>query len=268
MLAYVVVLFQLWAKTLAGAATLVTERTPVLVGALDSIRNEDETLDSLMSWFSCIQAARSDLTAATARKIVMPHISLNLVFQTGDAAIITSAHNDRETVVGIRRLLSVCVKGDHRVVVEGDMYRQVGIHRVTGCRAILPSQAKVFVLAERLLRKAILVPSAGHHFLLLDYMRPYPVTEASSVLVPAYVELNDMVLIMGDGDEVWCGRVVGCDSADKTKPIRINFYIESQRHRNHYKKESNRIDEVHLNSITGIAQGRWEDDYRKWIAHN
>ena len=98
MLAYVIVLFQLCAKTLTGATRLVTERAPVLVGALHSIRNEDETLDSLMSWLSCIQEARSDLTAATACKVAMPHISLNLVFQAGDAAIITSACNDIETV--------------------------------------------------------------------------------------------------------------------------------------------------------------------------
>ena len=55
---------------------------------------------------------------------------------------------------------------------------------------------------------------------------------------------------------------------DKTKPIRVNFYIESPRHSNQFKRESRRIDEVHMNSVVGIAEGRWTNDFSKWIANN
>ena len=197
-------------------------------------------------------------------KLVIPHISPKLVFQAGDAVMVSRYDGDRE------RVLSVVVSDTHRVIVEGDIYCQIGTHQATGYSAVKLDKSRVFVLAERLLRKAILVPQAGHHcyFLLLDYMRPYPVTSSSSVFVPVYVEPNDMILVKGDHNDVWYGRVVGCDSIDKTKPICVNFYIESPRHSNQFKRESRRIDEVHMNSVVGIAEGRWTNDFSKWIANN
>ena len=261
----------MWSKTIAGAsaAALAGERSPICIGTLESI-NHDDTFDTLMSLFPQVQATRPRMSVAATRKLVIPHISPKLVFQAGDAVMVSRYDGDRERVLEIRRVLSVVVSDTHRVIVEGDIYCQIGTHQATGYSAVKLDKSRVFVLAERLLRKAILVPQAGHHcyFLLLDYMRPYPVTSSSSVFIPVYVEPNDMILVKGDHNDVWYGRVVGCDSIDKTKPIRVNFYIESPRHSNQFKRESRRIDEVHMNSVVGIAEGRWTNDFSKWIANN
>ena len=57
------------------------------------------------------------------------------------------------------------------------------------------------------MRKAILMPVVGQrldgkYFLLPDLMRPFPVTDSKAVVVPVYVVVNDMVLIIGDQNEL------------------------------------------------------------------
>ena len=209
---------------------------------------------------------------AIAGKVIVPCISPNLTFQSGDGAFISGICGEGESVIEIRRLLSVRVGEAYTVVVESDLYRQVGMHQANGCITVLPNRSRVHILAEKLLRKAILMPVvgqrlAGKYFLLLDFMRPFPVTDSTAVVVPVYVVVNDMVLIMGDQNELWYGRVVGNDHTDRNKPVRVNFYAES-RCPKHYKRESNRIDEVHMNSVVGVAQERWSDNYKQWIADN
>ena len=93
-----------------------------------------------------------------------------------------------------------------------------------------------------------MVPPALHHFLLLDYMHPYPVTEVSSVLVPAYVELNDMVSY---GLGLVCTVTAHYSPYQTSSPPPIFISISTLKVNTietmHYKKESNQIDEVHLN---------------------
>ena len=124
------------------------------------------------------------------------------------------------------------VEEAYTVVVESNLHRQVSMHQATGCITVLLNRSRVHILAEKLLRKAILMPVvrqqlAGKYFLLLDFMRPFPVTDSTAVAVPVYVVVNDILLIMGEQNELWYGRVVGNDPTDRSKPVRVNFYAES-----------------------------------------
>ena len=75
---------------------------------------------------------------AIAGKVIVPWISPNLTFQSRDDAVISCIWGERESVIDIRRLLSVRVGEAYTAVVESDLYRQVGMYQATGCTTVLP----------------------------------------------------------------------------------------------------------------------------------
>ena len=82
-------------------------KSPILIGALHSIQIEGDILNSLMSCLRCTQAFRSNprrLGMEIAGKIIVPCISPNLTFQSGDAAVISGICGERESVIESCRL--------------------------------------------------------------------------------------------------------------------------------------------------------------------
>lgn len=67
-----------------------------------------------------------------------------------------------------------------------------------------------------------------------------------------------MIRVTEGVNEQWLGRVVGLDETCRMTSVRVNFYTADRRYRNHYVPESRRTDCAHINSVMGIAQGRWE----------
>ena len=108
----------------------------MLVGTLRSLPEDLHHL-SLLSCFPHLPDLQAMPAVAVARKVVYPNSGL--VLTAGDTIVSTSRVNE-EILHKIRRILSVSVCNAHAVVIEGDSHIQAGVHRVTGCTALVPDR--------------------------------------------------------------------------------------------------------------------------------
>ena len=115
------------------------------------------------------------------------------------------------------------------------------------------------VNVSEVLRKVILYPdeACSYHYILIDFQMPSLPPEKQFIVVPFYPERNDMVLVLGDNDVQWIGKIVSVQSDDKK--VGVLFYKEHPRWPggNKFIKESSTVHSVHWNSITKSVKGTW-----------
>jgi len=80
------------------------------------------------------------------------------------------------------------------------------------------------------------------------------------VVVPVFPQSGHMVLVKGNGDEVWRAEVKTVDQ--QTKSVKGYFYVKHLRWNTNslWQRESSSmaLDVIHFKSIVGLAEGVWQ----------
>ena len=98
-------------------------------------------------------------------------------------------------------------------------------------------------------------------YILVDFQRPhFPLT---SVVVPCYPEVGDMLLIKGDDPEPWRGLTLAVHMRNKT--VQVQFFVPHPRWGRQlglWVREGTRPQQVHFKSILGNCTGNWQGNNR------
>lgn len=132
-------------------------------------------------------------------------------------------------------------------------------HPHSGNPLVLPSAEHMIFPATKLLRKVILYsdPDDTSVTMLVDHLRPQLPVSADNIIVPFHPEDGDMVLISGDTNQTWLGKIQKVDRRSKT--CQVFFYVESRP--GVYRRENPGVrsaQTVHWASMIRSAQGRWQ----------
>lgn len=98
-------------------------------------------------------------------------------------------------------------------------------------------------------------------FIVVDFMRRIFPVQCDTVVVPYYPVTDDMVNVKRDDGEVWKACVLSFSL--RRKVIWGRFFVH--RHDDLSVPEATCPQDIHFNSILGIASGNWTDgSFRCW----
>ena len=106
---------------------------------------------------------------------------------------------------------------------------QLKYHPGTQSHCLRLSPTIKMVNVSQVLRKDILYPdeSCSQHYVLIDFQMPSLPPEKQDMIVPFYPEKNDMVLVLGENDAQWIGKIMSVQPVDKK--VGILFFKEHPR---------------------------------------
>ncbi|XP_020896396.1 uncharacterized protein LOC110235289 [Exaiptasia diaphana] len=181
-----------------------------------------------------------------------------------------SLDGNQEKVGRINRIHSITVKDvnerEHVVLyLEAQLYQQAindsGLQKYyqgTESKCLHLSASIKMINSACLLRKVILYPAQdSHEYILIDFEAPKLPTHKQFVAVPFYPERNDMVVVQGENDEEWLGRIISVQKDEKK--VGVHFFKEHPRWvgSKKYIKESSIAHYVDWDCITKKVNGSW-----------
>ena len=104
-------------------------------------------------------------------------------------------------------------------------------------------------------------PDEEQHYITIDYQRAAIPLTPTDVIIPHFPETGDMVVVSGEGNELWLAHIQSVDVRNHT--CQVNFYIEDGSSAARYKKESSKLEKLHWESIVSSVNGKWSGSY--WI---
>ena len=195
------------------------------------------------------------------RSIFLPkHGYGGTLYRVGEHCLAT--HNDEDIVIKISDIFSLCFSGTYYSFFKGGIYLQDTISdqspriHTYSSNPILKYTANTGVLlVQQLKRKVMLYPhEEAEKYILIDHQRPAIPLSPSDILIPQYPEPDDMIAVQGDGD-IWLAHVQSVNTSAQT--CQVYFYIKDVNDNKLFKKESNRLENVHWNSVLEIKEGQW-----------
>ena len=136
----------------------------------------------------------------------------------------------------------------------------------TGPPLVKRSDTLILTLMASLNRRVMLYPShadesGGQIFIVVYFMRRIFPIQCDTVVVPYYPVTDDMVNVKGDNGEVWKAHVLSFSLTRKV--IQGRFFVH--KHDDLWVPEATHPQDIHFNSILGIASGNWTDgSFRSW----
>ena len=250
------------------------ENFECLIGSLNSWEElSSGQKDDITRLFS-IQRSDLPTSAATSFKFYIRErkSARGNLYKMGDF-IFGRLMDKRDCIVEVQKFLSVKIQDrGYNLFCEGDIFLFVtdlnGVKETnfwTGYGHIpsAPAEVNKIIPTESLLRPVIKY-STKRHNIVVDYMRSSR-NWRYSVIVPPYLEKNDMVLIQGLRlEDLWYGKIVKINSQRKT--VSVYFFVEQSPSSDIFVRESVGRDsrnEVSSESIVSIAQGEWLSE-KKW----
>ena len=136
-----------------------------------------------------------------------------------------------------------------------------GEEKILTLTKLLVRGSEVTLPSSCIQRKVMLYPEPDNltdpsFYVCIDYQRPhFPV---SSVIVPVYPEVGDMILVKGDDPEPWRALVLSVQQ--RNNAVQVHFYVPHQRWGRQlglWVRAGTRSQVVHFKSITGLSSGTW-----------
>ena len=195
-----------------------------------------------------------------------------MFFRLGENAIFTSVSSNEEKIFTLTKLLRIKVNNDYHLYAVGECFQPLmhgsekAIHLWGKGALVRPSGVEFTVPSSSIKRKVMLFPDPGNlldpsTYISIDYQRPnFPVT---SVIVPIYPEVADMILVKGDDPEPWRALVLNVQMRIRT--VQVHFYVPHPRWGRQsglWVREGTRSQPVHFKSIVGICAGTWQGSAR------
>lgn len=164
-----------------------------------------------------------------------------------------------EAIGHVAHIFATCVANAYSSYLDVQVMESMGFTS-WGLPLVKRSDECMLTLLSNLSRKVMLFPSHEDEdgeqiYVVIDFMRRiFPVRD-DTVVVPYYPVIDDMVDVKGDNGEVWKARVLSFNL--RRKIIQGRFFV--QRHDELWFPEATRPQDIHFNSILGIANGDWID---------
>ena len=179
--------------------------------------------------------------------------------------------NDEERIGRINNIHSVMTQDEDErqcvhLFVEVQLYQhvtdadgQTKYHSGTQSEYLCLSPTIKMVNIIHVLRKVILYPdqSVLYQYVLIDFQMPSLPPHKQVIVVPFYPDKNDMVLILGQNDVQWIGKIISVQKDDKK--VAVYFFKEHPRWPGGKKfiKESSTMHSVLWDCIIKELDGTW-----------
>lgn len=137
------------------------------------------------------------------------------LYKSGDKALVELG--DQEITVEIRHIFLLTIHANTVHVVEVDTFRKVAEQPIVSAALVESCQSSVFVIPSSIKRKVMIIPATERlpgspKYLVIDHLRPFPVSDHRQVVVPYFPSVNDMVLVQGADLVPWQGCVVAYEA--------------------------------------------------------
>lgn len=212
------------------------------------------------------------------RSIYMPnHGHIGQLYRVGEFVLVKSTITQLPDVIRLTNIFSVRSTNTNYSLLKGELYPgkraadgTIERHIYSSSIIVEPSSTEVTAPAVDILRKVMLFPDpAGslddpNAYVVVDYLRSHVPLTARDVVIPYWPEKGEMVLVDGDGEEVWLGHVQKVDTRNKL--CHLHFYIKTRQDTNLYQREQvghRSLESVDWVSIRGKARGFWCGRYWK-----
>lgn len=201
--------------------------------------------------------------AVTARRAFFPKLGYDGVVAKVGETVVAEDPGLGEKFVTVTSFLSVLandqyfslLKGQvsHEVMEDGEVQTKFW----SGFHLVQKPTETIFLRLNEIKRKVMLYPNhEEENFVVLDYSRP---TTLCTPIVPCFPEKNDVVKVLGEGEE-WFGQVTSISERKKLAKVQPLTTSTRWPGRNLYMKKSRvRIsaEVVHWDSILQVANGTW-----------
>lgn len=184
------------------------------------------------------------------------------IYQPGDNII--AEHNNSEVVIKILHIYLVHGQDRYISLLMGDSYKVKKDqsnndlrHPLSDTPIVEPFETNACLYVRSLKRKIMLYPLEEGLFAVIDPSRTH--IPLPQVLVPVFPQIGDMVLVKGDGEDLWRAEIRTIDSDLK---VACGYFFIKHRLWNHnslWVRESQRraMDRIMYQSIIGIVAGQW-----------
>ena len=251
----------------------IAENQGILVGALKGVHLSDQMRrNSVLEHFSDRPEITNDCLSDVAEECRSIYFVDNekhdgLLYRIGEKVIYKLPHTSEERVMSITQCLQVKVDSLFYLLVAGEAFQYVlsgsekAVHQWSKGLIVQQTGIEVIVPSVSIQRKIMLFPQPDslndpQSFIICDFQRPqFPVT---SVVVPCYPEVGDMVLIKGDDPEPWRGLVTAVQHRNLS--VQVQFYVPHGRWGRSsglWVREGTRTQAVLFKSIVGRSTGTW-----------
>lgn len=261
---------KVWGKTIndakelyKGNNTIDHKGIGILVGA-SKVHLLSDTKRKLVASGCRVQEEFVDELITVYRSIWKPkHQHNGLLYRTNEAIVVA---DDGESVVVVIEIFLADVRGELKHLCYCECYENVGFSDL-GAKLVQKQHNKTMVCPLSAVSRKIMLAKYGNvnglpTFIVVDFMRRVFPIGADSVVVPYYPVPNDMVLVMGDQrDTLWRARVVSYNIARKI--VKGQFFIEQTDRV--WIPEATRQQEINFDSIMGISNGTWNQQFSQWL---
>ncbi len=125
-----------------------------------------------------------------------------------------------EKILYIQQVYTVMVSETTYPFVEGTVYTPPIPNAYYHLPVVHETTTTIAIPTSQILRKVILYPADNASFAVLDLLRPNLPISSKDVIVPCFVEANDIVVVQGT-DEEWVGYVRTTNTSAKTAQVRF-----------------------------------------------
>ena len=172
-----------------------------------------------------------------------------------------------ENILTLTKLTRVKVNNECHLFATGECLEPVvqgtdtEVHRWSKGALLRPTGSEITLPSSCIQRKVMLYPESDNltdpsFYVCIDYERPhFPV---SSVIVPVYPEVGDMILVKGDDPEPWRALVLSVQQ--RNNAVQVHFHVPHPRWGRQsglWVREGTWSQVVHFKSITGLSSGTW-----------
>lgn len=127
---------------------------------------------------------------------------------------------------------------------------------------VVHSLNSIFCCHTKDLKRKLMLYRYQQGYVVID---PDRTLKLPTVVVPVFPKVGDMVLVKGEGSEVWQAEVQSVNNVAKS--CKGCFFIKHAAWKTNglWKKESSRrkLDNISFKSIVGLAKGKWHGQYWK-----
>ena len=136
-------------------------------------------------------------------------------------------------VICITDFFTIKHSGKEHLFVKGEKYTALPgnpIYSYSSSQLVKPTSISAIYPISNLLRKVILYPepeniNSSSDYVVIDFQRPKLPFEINDIIVPVYPLVGDMVLVLGDNEQLWHGLVTSV--THRHKVCEVVFYVEN-----------------------------------------
>ncbi|XP_019864427.1 PREDICTED: uncharacterized protein LOC109593768 [Amphimedon queenslandica] len=244
---------------------------PVLVGGIKYVALSANEIQSILPSNTSHGA---DYLAMSCRSVLFLFQGINgTLYRTSEYVIVHSNCDNRGNVIRVIGFYSITVDDKCYVFVKGEHYpypQNNPIHIYSSNPYVIPSSHIMYFPAHDIISKVMLFPDPDNitspsKFIVINFMRhQLPITE-SDVIIPVLPEKGDMVLVVGENNEIWHACIQSVNDRSRNCTALFYVYVQGTSPRRYTRESFSRSSKelIAWDSIINYASGKWQENC--WI---